>query len=97
MKLEITKERILEAANKCSTAKETLKTLFPEVFEDDKYEDYEDDKYLDLTYANLFMDTYMIVSPCGSMENRGFYLSRNYIWKIEPDNEGDLILIPTKK
>lgn len=32
MKLQITKEKVLEAASKCSTAKETLKTLFPEVF-----------------------------------------------------------------
>jgi len=32
MKLEITEEKILEAANKCSTAKDVLKTLFPEVF-----------------------------------------------------------------
>lgn len=32
MKLEITKEKVLEAASKCSQAKETLKTLFPEVF-----------------------------------------------------------------
>lgn len=35
MKLEITKERILEVASKCENAKETLKTLFPEVFEDE--------------------------------------------------------------
>lgn len=34
MKLEITKEKVLEAAAKCSQAKETLKTLFPEVFEE---------------------------------------------------------------
>ena len=32
MKLEITKEKVLEAADKCPQAKETLKTLFPEVF-----------------------------------------------------------------
>lgn len=38
MKLEITKEKVLEAA-KCSTfAKETLKTLFPEVFEEEFWE-----------------------------------------------------------
>lgn len=36
MKVEITKERILEAASKCSTAKATLMTLFPEVFENEK-------------------------------------------------------------
>jgi hypothetical protein len=34
MKLEITKEKVLEAASKCSEAKEILKTLFPEVFEE---------------------------------------------------------------
>lgn len=33
MELKITKEKVLEAAAKCSQAKETLKTLFPEVFE----------------------------------------------------------------
>lgn len=33
MKLEITKEKVLEAAAKCSTAKEILETLFPEVFD----------------------------------------------------------------
>lgn len=38
MKLEITKEKVLEAASKCSTAKETLKTLFPEAFEPTKRE-----------------------------------------------------------
>ena len=31
--LKITKEAVLAAAAKCNTAKETLKTLFPEVFE----------------------------------------------------------------
>ena len=33
MKLEITKEKVLEAAGKCSTAKSVLTTLFPEAFE----------------------------------------------------------------
>lgn len=34
--LKITKEKVIEAANKCNVAKETLKTLFPEVFEEEK-------------------------------------------------------------
>ena len=38
MKLEITKERVLEAASKCETAKRTLKTLFPDVFEEEFWE-----------------------------------------------------------
>jgi len=32
--LTITKEKVLEAASKCSTAKATLQVLFPEVFKD---------------------------------------------------------------
>jgi len=32
MELKITKEKVLEAASKCSTAKATLETLFPECF-----------------------------------------------------------------
>lgn len=37
MELKITKEKVLEAASKCSTAKATLETLFPECFVKDKY------------------------------------------------------------
>lgn len=33
--LKITAEKVREAASKCSTAAATLKTLFPEAFEDD--------------------------------------------------------------
>lgn len=35
-KLEITREKVLEAAAKCSTAKATLQVLFPEAFENEK-------------------------------------------------------------
>jgi hypothetical protein len=35
MELKITKEKVIEASNKCDIAKQTLKTLFPEVFEED--------------------------------------------------------------
>lgn len=43
MKLEITKEKVLEAASKCETAKQTLEALFPECFENsflDQFDDY---------------------------------------------------------
>jgi len=38
--LKITKERVLSAVEKCPTVKETLKELFPEVFEK-QYKDYD--------------------------------------------------------
>lgn len=34
MEFKITRERILEAASKCSTARTTLEILFPEAFDD---------------------------------------------------------------
>jgi len=36
--LKITKEKVLEASERCGTAKEVLKTLFPEVFEEETIE-----------------------------------------------------------
>ena len=33
MRLTVTKERVIEAANQCSDAKRILSTLFPEAFE----------------------------------------------------------------
>ncbi len=39
MKIETTKEKILEAAVKCQAAKETLEILFPEVFVMDPFEE----------------------------------------------------------
>jgi hypothetical protein len=35
MEYKITKEKILEAASNCNTAKETLKIMFPEAFEEE--------------------------------------------------------------
>lgn len=105
MKLEITKERILEAANKCSTAKGTLKTLFPEVFEDDKYLDFKD-----ATIGTHNFDTNKLpkergdmnqpiiqVRAYGNFRDKSFYLSGELDWQIIRDDEGELVLIPTKK
>jgi len=36
MELKITKDKVLQAAAKCSTAKATLETLFPEAFEENE-------------------------------------------------------------
>ena len=35
--LQITKDKVLEAASKCSTTAATLKVLFPEAFENEPY------------------------------------------------------------
>ena len=88
MKLEITKEKVIEAASKCSQAKETLKTLFPDVFEDDKY--------FDLSDVKIGSNNFLSKKCLGKYANKGFYLSGNCQWNIIKDNDVS-ILVPTKK
>lgn len=87
--LKITKEKVLEAANKCSQAKETLKTLFPEVFENDKYVDFTDKSI-------GYLSCIAIREQC-EFAKKSFYLCSNYNWEIKKDTAGALCLIPTKK
>jgi hypothetical protein len=100
MKLEITKEKVLEAASKCQTAKATLKTLFPEVFEDGSVSLRGVDFY---TYEQgnnckgLSLDGERLLHV--SANNNGgscIFLSQGYNWEIEHKSGADY-LIPTKK
>lgn len=105
MKLEITKERILEAANKCSTAKETLKTLFPEVFEDDKYLDlmaavtYPSTTLFDqkMLPKNSYGEPFLQIRSALEFTYKAFWLDDEYEWDLKRDSSGELVLIPTKK
>lgn len=102
MKVETTKERILEAAKGCSDAKHVLKTLFPEVFEDDEYFDLSYLPILPFTEeeairAGFLGDNFFMVRKSGEYENKGFILGNRYNWKIVVDKYGYLVLLPTKK
>lgn len=74
MELKITKEKVLEAASKCSTAKETLKTLFPDVFEEEsKKEKEEIDRQIWDQIANKlahFTSSLVDIKPLTSYEYR---------------------------
>lgn len=110
MNLNITKEKVLDAANKCPVAKETLKTLFPEVFEEDKYfdlsklipiKDYMGDG------GDLFTNSSVMASGLSSgaiwirsaydLAYKGFGLSVGYNWSIMVDKVGVKVLVPTKR
>lgn len=96
MKLEITKNRVIEAASKCATAKETLKTLFPEAFEDDKY------FTIDQNGPGLLPDEHPLsdhfqVRTGGEWAGKGFYLDDGVDWEVVKDSEDAKVLIPTKK
>lgn len=93
MKLEITKEKVLEAAEKCSQAKETLKTLFPECFEKEM-PDIEPFKVnTDILDKLIFISRGF--APHG-LSDKCFGLSIDYSWTIEK-NDGFQILIPKPK
>jgi len=103
MELKITKEKVLEAASKCSTAKRTLETLFPEVFETDEL-DFTKYK-IDNTdgFAGIKNDKrYLIgVRAEGQYKNKAFLLTRKFNWEFkthfEESGEETLLLIPTPK
>lgn len=90
MELSITKEKVLEAADKCPQAKETLKTLFPEVFKELNIESFK----LSTDGSNMIYiaDSH---APKG-MRFQCFGLNSCYEWKMET-NGNITLLIPTKK
>lgn len=96
MELKITKEKVLEAASKCSTAKATLETLFPECFVDDKYVDLM--KWAKNSEGWEFGSSCYDCPTIGVDEDKvngkrfQFILSSHFNWKIEGQ-----YLIPTKK
>lgn len=92
MKLEITKEKVLEAASKCSQAKETLKTLFPECFK-------EIDEIEPFTITGFNNGNFIFIGDSLAPEgfkNRCFILNDEYRWELT-ENEGYQILIPKLK
>jgi len=74
MELKTTTERVLEAASKCPTAKETLKTLFPDVFEEQdkkEKEEYEKSYWSNIeTKFAEFLSGLTSVKPLSSHEYR---------------------------
>jgi len=110
--LEITKEKVLEAAGKCSEAREVLETLFPEIFRDSEYFDLSKLKACNSgestvisgcifsqnssTEAGFRNLEFLQITKFGRYKHKGFYLSSEYEWKIVKDEANCLILLPTK-
>ena len=91
--LKITKEKVLAAAAKCSTAKATLKTLFPEAFEgigkisiDMQLEAFRIDGYRAIT----------IEDGSFGVKGKEFHLESEFNWELKKCELG-YRLIPTYK
>jgi len=88
--LTVRKDRVLEAAASCSTARATLKALFPEVFEPPPLK----------LVGTLTVDntkSAVEVRTIGSLKRRAFWLNSAFEWAIEIDDEGAKCLVPTRK
>ncbi len=97
MELKITKEKVLSAAKKCSQAKEVLKEMFPEVFEDDKYLELKNSSFTSAGYKEPGYGDIIRVRQFGEFIGKAFWLNENLNWEIKIDKEGEKCLIPTKK
>jgi hypothetical protein len=96
MELKITKEKVLAAAEKCSTAKDVLKSMFPEAFEIKggvKVTHWRGGIYTDATSGYSLLSN----RNSGLYENKAFALSNDFEWEIKLDHQGILCLIPIPK
>jgi len=88
----------------CNTWKPRIKKNHPECFEDEKYFDFSamaDEAIVAPKVAQAlglsedFIEVRQGTNP--KLRNRSFYLSTNYDWELVNDEEGMMVLIPTKK
>lgn len=107
--LTITKEKVLEAASKCSTAKETLKVLFPEVFETEdnnafirkfEYTPQSLKEFIIEAFGGGYiLDILMSSTPedRSDLRGRAIFVSSNYIVKTGDALGGGTYIEITKK
>lgn len=90
--VKTTSDRVLSAAEKCPTAKDVLKELFPEVFQDNYY------KVLVPTSSSCYL------TPDGVLQRRSggkyagaIFLSTGYTWSVEKDDHNSMVLVGRPK
>lgn len=97
--LQVTKEKILEAASKSTQAKEVLEVLFPEAFIEDKSVIISDNETLgdgSFNSKKLITNKLIAIRIYGDYKNKSFCLNSEYNWVIKEDGFGAICLIPTK-
>jgi len=104
MELKTTKYKVLAEAAKCSTAKATLETLFPEAFEGGECIIHESNQKTNLVddknNSPILGFAKGIASWHGrpDLNNKCLWLDdRDYNWEMTEPNNGYRLLIPTRK
>jgi len=93
MELKVTKDKVLEAASKCSTAKETLKTLFPEAFIETGFEKLNMDGLQPIFYHSMkvIRDKGYIKVPLPNANHEWSVAAFEWVIKFCKQNEGTYI------
>jgi hypothetical protein len=78
MELKITQEKVLQAATKCSNAKEILKTLFPEAFDSDSKIKFEPTRITIDDFPAIYLDKDYILPG----KPNCFHLDSNFKWEL---------------
>lgn len=99
MELKITQEKILQAASKCSTAKQTLEILFPEAFENDLFMERNDagDGHgnNNSVLAAFKTDGWAVAFEGAKLSGKRIQLSNKFYWNIIKDGSFQYV-VPSK-
>lgn len=81
----------------CNKWKAKIKSNHPDCFEEEKYFNFEGASISLQNLPSGFCESSLDIRHMGEYKDMGFYLSDTFDWEICKDNEGLLVLIPSKK
>jgi len=96
MELKTTKDRILEAAQNCPQAEQTLKTLFPEMFECEEIDLWSESGIGVRTLFNKDGNARNSLISLRKFDNC-FYLSNRFEWELKDNGDYFTLHINHKK
>lgn len=90
MELKITKEKVLKAAEDCSTAKAVLQVLFPEAFDNPNDRIMKDGRMFGRDIfgdpKNAGNQALIEIKGVGQYEKKGFWLNPDFDWTLIDNN-----------
>ena len=95
MKLEVTSEKVLEAAKQCPDAAKVLETLFPSAFPTNIVPPMDGANGIKVRYQLPYHVAEIQLRLGGEYKKQGLYLQNvvGYAWEIVKDNEAHTVLL----
>lgn len=96
-KIELTAERIREAAKSCGDANRVLRLLFPQVFDAERLVSVPTDVSVAVPSGPRNRSWLMESRSGGQYEGHAFILNETFDWAIEKDDDDYTVLVPRIK